>query len=152
MLPKTDFSPLVSNFIHIKRWDVTNHPYCNVMHVHISTLGPFYWHGLTIIPSWISNHMPVKAMDEIIYQFPNFNGWTIEVWEWLINFTPPYIWRQLLIHAKIIIYYMRINVCKMVPWSQLVAVSKRAAARIDRIDMTILATFERIVLRIDMNI
>ena len=24
--------------------------------------------------------------DEIIYPFPNFNGFTIEVWEWISNF------------------------------------------------------------------
>ena len=29
--------------------------------------------------------------DEIIYPFPNFNGCTIEVWEWISNFTPHFI-------------------------------------------------------------
>ena len=39
------------------------------------------------IPAWISNHMPSKVCDEMIYTFPDFNGirnqlsWTIEVWE-----------------------------------------------------------------------
>ena len=34
--------------------------------------------------------MHSKVWDEIIYPFPNFNGCTVEVWEWLNNFTPHY--------------------------------------------------------------
>ena len=30
--------------------------------------------------------MPSKVWDEIIYPFPNFNGCSIEVWEWISNF------------------------------------------------------------------
>ena len=40
--------------------------------------GPFYQHGLTLIPAWISNYMPIKVWDEITYPFLNFNA-TIEV-------------------------------------------------------------------------
>ena len=36
-------------------------------------------HGLTLIPAWISNHMPGKVWDEITYPFLNFNGATVEV-------------------------------------------------------------------------
>ena len=43
------------------------------------TRGPFYYHGLTLIPAWISNHMPCKVWDEITYQFLNFNDCTVEV-------------------------------------------------------------------------
>ena len=39
---------------------------------HIS--GPFYWHGLTSIPAWISDCMQKKVWDEITYLLPNFNG------------------------------------------------------------------------------
>ena len=42
-------------------------------------LWPFYWHGLTFIPAWISNHAPSKVWDEITYPFLNFNGTTVEV-------------------------------------------------------------------------
>ena len=42
---------------------------------------PFYYLGLTLIPLWLSNHMPGKVWDEITYSFPNF----IEVWEWISN-------------------------------------------------------------------
>ena len=41
--------------------------------------GPFYKHGLTLIPAWISNHIHYKVWDEITYPFLNFNGCTVEV-------------------------------------------------------------------------
>ena len=50
--------------------------------------GPFYWYGLTLIPTWISNYMPRKVCGEITYLFLSFNGATIEVMEWIINFIP----------------------------------------------------------------
>ena len=49
---------------------------------------PFYWYGLTLIPAWISKHMPRKVWNEITYPFPNFNGGSVEVWEWISNFIP----------------------------------------------------------------
>ena len=45
----------------------------------LMTSGPFYYHGLTLISAWISNHMPSKVWDEITYSFLNFNGCTVEV-------------------------------------------------------------------------
>ena len=50
-------------------------------------LGPFYYHGLTLIQTWISNYSHYNVWDEIAYPFPNFNGITVEVWEWINNFT-----------------------------------------------------------------
>ena len=47
---------------------------------------PFYQHDLTSITPWISNYIHYKVWDEITYPFPNFNGATIEVWEWIHNF------------------------------------------------------------------
>ena len=41
--------------------------------------GPFYKHGLTLIPAWISNHIHFKMWNEITYPFLNFNGATVEV-------------------------------------------------------------------------
>ena len=32
-----------------------------------------------------------KVWDEIIYPFPNFNGGTVDVWEWKSNFIPHFI-------------------------------------------------------------
>ena len=41
--------------------------------------GPFYKHGLTLIPAWISNYIHYNVWDEITYPFLNFNGATVEV-------------------------------------------------------------------------
>ena len=49
---------------------------------------PLYWHGLTLIPAWVSYYIHYQVYDEIIYTFPNFIGTAIEVWEWIINFIP----------------------------------------------------------------
>ena len=35
--------------------------------------------------------MSRKVWDEIIYPFPNINGCTVELWEWLSNFIPHFI-------------------------------------------------------------
>ena len=53
-----------------------------------NTRGAFYHHGLTLIPAWISNHMPRKVWAEITYPFANFNGCTVELWELTTNFIP----------------------------------------------------------------
>ena len=49
------------------------HTHRNFALFHQNSLGPFYWHGFTLIPAWISNHTPSKMWDEITYPFPNFN-------------------------------------------------------------------------------
>ena len=36
-------------------------------------------------PALVKNHMPGKVLHEITYPFPNFNGYTIEVYEWISN-------------------------------------------------------------------
>ena len=38
--------------------------------------------------TWISNVIHHEVWDNITYPFPNFNGVTVEVWEWIINFIP----------------------------------------------------------------
>ena len=55
----------------------------------------------TLIPAWVSNHMFNKMWDKITYPFPNFNDCTVEVWEWISNFTPQITGLWLLIHAAI---------------------------------------------------
>ena len=54
--------------------------------------GPFYWHGLFLIPAWISNHMPSKVWGEISYPFANFNGCIFKAWEWIKLFIPLKKW------------------------------------------------------------
>ena len=39
---------------------------------------PFYYHGLTLIPAWISNYTLYNVWDEITNPFPNYNGATVE--------------------------------------------------------------------------
>ena len=41
----------------------------------------------------MSNHMPSKVCDEITYPYPNFNGCTVEVWEWINDFITHFIMR-----------------------------------------------------------
>ena len=48
-------------------------------YVAITNGGPFYEHGLTLIPAWMSNYIHYTVWDEITYQFLNFNGATVEV-------------------------------------------------------------------------
>ena len=59
---------------------IQNNRECNC-HRAALLLTRFHW-----IPPWTSNHMPSREWDEITYPFPNFNGCTVEVWEWIRNF------------------------------------------------------------------
>ena len=70
--------------------------------LHISWV-PFYQHGLTIIPAWVNNYIHYKVWDELTYPFPNLNGTTVEVWEWISNFIPHFTGyvRLKLIHVGI---------------------------------------------------
>ena len=56
----------------------------------LTTMGPFYYHGLTVIPAWISNHIHYK-MRWITYPCTNFIGCTNEVWEWISNIFPHFM-------------------------------------------------------------
>ena len=38
--------------------------------------------GFQLRPAWISNHVHIKLCVEIIYSFPNFNGCTVDDWEY----------------------------------------------------------------------
>ena len=51
----------------------------------LDAMGLLNSHGWTWIPAWISNHTPNGLWGEIGYPFPNFNGETIEFWEWISN-------------------------------------------------------------------
>ena len=52
---------------------------------------PFYLHGLTLTPAWISNRMPSKVWEEMTDPFPNSNGCNAEVWDWINNSIPDII-------------------------------------------------------------
>ena len=55
------------------------------------TGGLIYKHGLNLILVRISNLIPGKSRGEITYTFPNLNSYTVEVWEWISNFTPHFM-------------------------------------------------------------
>ena len=42
---------------------------------------PFYWHGFTLIPIWISNYIHYKGWDENTNPFSNFKCIAVEVWQ-----------------------------------------------------------------------
>ena len=54
-------------------------------------MGPFYKHGLTLIPIWISYHMPSRVWDKLTYPM------TTEIQE-LINTLMPYFIIDVIIH------------------------------------------------------
>ena len=56
--------------------------------VHTAYQEPLLLTYITFNPTWISNYIHYNVWDEIIYPFPNLNGSTVEVWEWINNFTP----------------------------------------------------------------
>ena len=56
------------------------------------TWGPFYWHVLNFCSTRIGNHMSSKIWGEITYPFPNCNGCTLEIWEWISNLISHYDW------------------------------------------------------------
>ena len=46
----------------------------------------FYSHGLTVIPTGLSNDIHYKVCDELSYPLSNLNDVTDEVWEWINDF------------------------------------------------------------------
>ena len=48
----------------------------SIIYVYI-TMGPFHWHGLTLIAAWISNYIHYKMRYQIIYPFRNFSVATV---------------------------------------------------------------------------
>ena len=46
----------------------------------------FSFTNTALISAWISNYTRYEVWDEITYPSSNFNGATVEVWEWISNF------------------------------------------------------------------
>ena len=64
-------------------------PLCNITRYytqHGNDKSKMSLHMLTLISSWISNYILHKMWGEITYPYPNFNGCTVEVREWISNF------------------------------------------------------------------
>ena len=78
----TTFSDTITEWKHICSVSIIRRVRSKVMMLHVNTIpawGLFYYHGLTLIPAWISNYIHYKVWDEITYAFLNFNGATVEV-------------------------------------------------------------------------
>ena len=75
-LPLSPITPLTDT-----KWDKVLRP--KYQEPHLLT-----W--INLIPAGISNYIHYKVWHEITYPFPNFNGATIEVWEWISNFIPQF--------------------------------------------------------------
>ena len=63
----------------------------------------FYKYGITLMPVWISDHMFIKVWYKITYPFPNFNGYTVEVSEWISTYISYFMMDVItvLTHARI---------------------------------------------------
>ena len=81
---------------------------CHVSLIKIALWKPYYgsgachsgdslWTWINIIPARINNYIYYNVWGEITFPFPNFNGATVEVWEWISNFILHFI-MDLVIH------------------------------------------------------
>ena len=61
-----------------------------VMHIQANELSHLCHQGPFLL-TWISNYIHCNVWGEITYPFPNFNGSTVEVWEWMSNFIPRHV-------------------------------------------------------------
>ena len=62
--------------------------YNHHQNLYLYNQNPLYWHGLTLSPAWITNHMSSKVWVEITYPFSNCTGAAVEVCEWMNNIIP----------------------------------------------------------------
>ena len=65
--------PVVNHYKNRGRWYIS-FIYLYYIATLIAVRGPVYKHGLTLIPTWISNHMPSKVWYEIISPFTYFEN------------------------------------------------------------------------------
>ena len=84
----------------------------NILYSGSHIKGPFNWHELTLIPAWISNHMPSKMLNAITYPYPN-NGCNVNIWD-LIGHVIPYF----IMDAITYLYwkYSWTTFVEMAPW------------------------------------
>ena len=54
-------------------------------------LAPLLLMWFNFNPSMDNNHMPSKMWHDFTYPFPNFNGYTVEVWEGISNSIPHFM-------------------------------------------------------------
>ena len=94
----------------VDRWVGCSYPYSpGLIHWHCdshktATVPGLYfrrvWAKLAGVPltdmvyleSWHWRVITCRVWDEITYPFPNFNGWTVDVWEWISNSILPTVY------------------------------------------------------------
>ena len=54
---------------------------------HYIEIEKYIFQNLPLITAWLSNYIYYEVQDEITHSFLDFNGATVEVWEWISNFT-----------------------------------------------------------------
>ena len=89
-----DMHEWVINFHNYKsdQWEHNEKAFCFISHlaspVHTQyTLPGDPFHGLNLIPTWISSYIQYKVWKETTYTFTNFNGATYTVWEQISDST-----------------------------------------------------------------
>ena len=96
-------------------------------------MGPHLLTWINFNPS--KDHIPSKVWDEITYPFPNFNGRTVEGWEWISNFTAHYT-------LDVIDYVSIVNPTAMEPESKQKLLQSSPTLIITQSEMEILIDYE----------
>ena len=63
--------------------------------------GPFYLHGLILIPAPISNTSIIKCATELLIHSQTSTVAPLKFWEWISNLSDTFLGMWLFIHAEI---------------------------------------------------
>ena len=85
----------------------------NISH-ELCTLFALWCQGPLIL-IWISQQIHYKVLDEITYPFPNFNGCTIDVWEWISDFI-----QHFTSHVFLLLFDVGITISVLVSWTPVI--------------------------------
>ena len=85
------FPTLIYTLLQLLQWREENHVILDRIITALNcTLvpirNPFYKHGFTLIPVWVSNNMHHKVWGENYISIPKFQRAAVEVWGWINNF------------------------------------------------------------------
>ena len=94
-----------------------------------------FWEGRPInneeANGWISNHMPSKVWDKIMYPFRNFNRGAVKVWEWISYFIPRFIMDAIISSCLDLCSFNGCHVmCILVLWFREYTVHCQASVRV----------------------
>ena len=72
------------NYITMSMWEYQGKPW--TYSSDHDTRYPSFKHWITLIPAWISNHIPSKRWDELMFPITNYNACKVEFGAWICNF------------------------------------------------------------------